>query len=415
MSVKVRRDSKGRPLKKGESERKSEHRYRYAYTDIAGSRHYIYNKDLNELRKMESRIARDFEDGIGIYGTGNETVNDMFDRYLDNKYNLRGSTKVKYVYLYDHYVRDNFGKKRIKNIVYSDVVQYYIYLIEKRNLALATVDNIHCLLHPAFQMAVRDQEIRLNPTDDVMAEIRKLKDDDEEKRHPLSEEEQKAFLTYIRKSPLFSHWWPMFTILLGTGCRIGEAIGLRWADIDFDEGYISVNHSVSYYKDQKTGVCSFHINKPKTEAGIRTIPMYSFVRTALEILDDVNEEYGPVKQEIDGYSGFIFRNRYGDVPNAQSVNRAIERITAGYNAEETLKAAREHRDPVLLPHFTCHHLRHTFITRLCERETNLKVIMAIAGHHDIKTTMERYAEATERRNQQTITSTDDDMKDLFGC
>ena len=72
------------------------------------------------------------------------------------------------------------------------------------------------------------------------------------------------------------------------------------------------------------------------------------------------------------------------------------------NYEEELKAKREKREPLILPHFSCHHLRHTFCTRFCENETNLKVIQSIMGHANIETTMDIYAEATESKNQQAM-------------
>ena len=100
-------------------------------------------------------------------------------------------------------------------------------------------------------------------------------------------------------------------------------------------------------------------------------------------------------------TGFVFCNRYGNVMNAQSVNRAIKRISSAYNATEEVEAKKEHREPVLLPNFSAHSLRHTFCTRLCERETNLKVIQSIMGHKDIQTTMDIYAEATEEKKQET--------------
>ena len=99
-------------------------------------------------------------------------------------------------------------------------------------------------------------------------------------------------------------------------------------------------------------------------------------------------------------TGFIFCNRFGNVPNPQSVNRAIKRIIADYNAGEEVEAKKQHREAVLLPDFSAHHLRHTFCTRLCEKETNLKVIQSVMGHKDIQTTMDIYAEATEEKKQE---------------
>ena len=81
--------------------------------------------------------------------------------------------------------------------------------------------------------------------------------------------------------------------------------------------------------------------------------------------------------EIDGISDFVFLNRFGQPQNPQTVNRAIKRISVAYNEAELEKAEKEKREPQLLPPFSCHNLRHTFCTRLCENETNLKIIQDI--------------------------------------
>ena len=78
-----------------------------------------------------------------------------------------------------------------------------------------------------------------------------------------------------------------------------------------------------------------------------------------------------------------------------------------------MNAARENREPVMLPEFSCHHLRHTFATRLCEVESNLKVIQAIMGHKNIETTMDIYAEATERKKEETFETLAEKLEELF--
>ena len=85
-------------------------------------------------------------------------------------------------------------------------------------------------------------------------------------------------------------------------------------------------------------------------------------------------------------------------------NHTIHTICADYNKEEAAKADAEDRDPILLPNFSCHHLRHTFCTRFCENETNLKVIQEIMGHADISTTMDVYAEATQEKKKASMTA-----------
>ena len=400
--AKVRKDLRGRSLRKGEVQRSSDKRYMYTYTDPMGRRKFIYANDLAELREKEAKLMKDQLDGLDLYVAGKASVNDTFDRYMSTKYNLRESTKSSYLYTYDHYVRDNFGKKRIADIKYSDVLQFYYYLLNEVKISLGTLDTVHCLLHPTFQLAVRDEIIRNNPTDGVMKEISRESGKNRGIRHALTAEQQRAFMEYIANHPIYYHWWPMFTVLLGTGCRIGEALGLRWQDLDYDKRTISINHSLSYYQKPESNKSVLRISKPKTEAGIRTIPMLDIVKDAFEMLYEEQLENGFNESEIDGMSGFIFCNRFGMVPNPQTVNHTIKRIANSYNADEVVRAKKERRDPIILPNFSCHHLRHTFCTRLCENETNLKVIQSIMGHRNIETTMDIYAEATEEKKQESF-------------
>lgn len=191
--------------------------------------------------------------------------------------------------------------------------------------------------------------------------------------------------------------------MLGTGCRIGEVLGLRWQDVDFKNRTISINHNL-VYRVQEDGTCTNHVNSPKTKAGIRIIPMLD------EVFDAFLEEYqyqkviGFCTDEIDGYSGFVFCTGDGKVYLPNAINRTIRSICADYNKEEESRAKEENRDPVLLPKFSCHILRHTFCTRFCENETNLKVIQEIMGHADISTTMDVYAEATQEKKKESMTS-----------
>ena len=80
----------------------------------------------------------------------------------------------------------------------------------------------------------------------------------------------------------------------------------------------------------------------------------------------------------------------------------MDRIIRACNAEEEERAKREKREPELLPHFSAHHLRHTFCTRFCENETNVKVIQSVMGHKSIETTMDIYAEVSEAKKKEAL-------------
>ena len=189
----------------------------------------------------------------------------------------------------------------------------------------------------------------------------------------------------------------------------GEIIGLRWKDVDFDKNEISVNHSVSYYpRSDNSFKCEFEVSEPKTEAGIRTIPMLNKVQEALKLEKENQKKYGYHNVvELGGMSGFIFCNRFGNLHNPAGINRQIKRIVDDYNCKEEVKAAKENREPLIIPRFSCHITRHTFCTRLCENETNVKVIQSVMGHKDIQTTLDIYAEVSEQKKQDVFKKLND--------
>ena len=71
--------------------------------------------------------------------------------------------------------------------------------------------------------------------------------------------------------------------------------------------------------------------------------------------------------------------------------------------------------PILLPHFSCHHLRHTFTTRLIEVGTNVKVVQEILGHADISTTLDIYADVTKDTKMRTFRDLENTFKSIGIC
>lgn len=268
----TRKDLRGRVLRKGESQRRSDGRYVYTYTDFLGRHKYVYAQDLVALREKEAQLMKDQMDGLDIYVAGKATVNFVFDRYMSLKNNLKPTTKSNYLYMYDRFIRDTFGKRNIAEIKYSDVVQFYNHLTKKQELKINTLENIHTLLHPTFQLAVRDDIIRKNPTDGVMAELKKNLGMKTGVRHALTIPQQRAFMEYIATHPIYFHWWPIFTIFLGTGCRIGDA-----------DGKISLNQQ-----------------KPSNHAGLRRFGPEKFLQRNNEFMKERPIFYkNPIKIEKD--------------------------------------------------------------------------------------------------------------------
>lgn len=419
--AKERRDTKNRLLWKGEYQN-SDGRYMYRYIDAKGTPRFVYSWTLTQtdrppkgrqpgicLRELEKSIAKDLQDEIDTFNAKRTTLNAFWEDYIANKKELKKSTRTNYKYMYEKYVQNELGEKRLVDIKYSTIKKFYNALLEQ-GFKPNSLEIIHTILHPIFTIAVRDGYIRTNPTDGVMAEIKKAHDWEKPKRHALTEQQQEAFVNFVRDHKTYGHWLPVFTVLLGTGCRVGEVTGLRWEDCDFSNGIIEINHSLIYRPDEETRKSKFQITTPKTKAGIREVPMFSAVKKILleERLRQMREGFN--QSIIDGYSGFIFSNRYGDALSPHNINRAIDRITRDYNIEETELAKKERRETLLLPHFSVHNLRHTFCTRFCENEKDLKVIQEIMGHANITTTMDIYNEATRERKKESFAALEGKVK-----
>lgn len=388
-------DKERKVLRKGESQR-ANGKYDYRWTSRDGKRHSIYADTLEELREKEEALLKDRADGIKVEKAG-VTVNEMFKLWCDLKRGLKDNTFQNYKYMYNQFVAPDFGKNRISKVKRSDVKRFYNMLADERDLKIATIDNIHTVLHQVFQMAVDDEYIRNNPSDNMLKELKQSHNFDTEKKKALLVEEQKLFVNFLKKNGQYNHWYPIFAVMLGTGMRVGEVTGLRWSDIDLKEKTINVNHTLVYYNHAENG-CYFAINTPKTEAGNRDIPMLDFVRDAF-MQEKKNQFMSGVRcnATVDGYSDFIFVNRFGNVQHQGTLNKALRRIIRDCNDEVLAKGEK---NPVLLPRFSCHILRHTFTTRLCEAGVNLKVIQDTLGHADIETTMEIYADATKDLKQK---------------
>ena len=309
MANNKRYDKKRRLLKKGEQQRADGY-YVYRWTDRRGQRHSVNAKTLEELREKEEGILKNSIDGIRS-DVKNATVNDVYELWCKVKRGLKDNTFQNYKYMYTMFVKPQFGELRLQTLKKSDVKQFYNSLIEDKGLKINTIDNIHSVLHQVLQMAVEDNYIRANVSDGVMKELKRARNVGEERRKALTIQEQTLFLDFLKpeNSP-YHRWYPIFAVMAGTGMRVGEVTGLRWCDVDFEEGVIEVNHTLVYYSHGNQG-CSFNVHTPKTEAGKRTIPMLQSVKEALleeKELQEMLETKCTVT--IDGYTDFIFINRF---------------------------------------------------------------------------------------------------------
>lgn len=379
--MKRRKDTKGRVLRKGESQRK-DGVYMYRWTDLFGERKSVYAGTLEELRREEDAVQAELQSGIR---RNNITLNDQIEWYLSTRGQLKSSTRENYIYYYHHTIENSFlGRMRVRDIRKSHILKFYADC-KAKGYSNGTIAILQKILHPAFELALDDDVIGKNPSKGCLKDY----SDFTEKKQALTLDEEKEFLSRVKESPRMNWLYPMYAIILITGMRISEVLGLTWNDVDMENRIIHINHQLLYrYIDGKVKL--YVENSAKTESGVRDLPMNDEVYA---LFAKQKEQWfsfcGGKTGEIDGYSGFVFiskMNRQGLPIYANNVRKNLYRIVE-----------QNEKRKVQLPPVSPHILRHTACTRMSESGMNLKVIQYMMGHHDMRTTVQVYDHADLER------------------
>lgn len=376
-----RKDSKGRVLRDGESQRKNL-TYQYRFTDPLGKRQCVYAQTLDELRRKEAEIQQKLLSDVA-YTSAKPTVLELLDSYIDLKKNeLRYNTIHSYTTTRRAISQEPWSRRRVCEIKVSDAKKWVNALVTERGYSAGSVSVMKTLLASACQVAVDDDVLAKNPFKFSFA-----KSAYEKKERPfLTLAEQSDFLSFLKQDAYYSKFYCQFYILLKTGLRIGELMGLTKNDIDFKHSCICVSHQI-----QQTRGGDFYVSVPKSKSGVRNIPMLENVAQILREVIASNKDKKQV--EINGYSGFIFTTDTGSPINHNRYNYELACCIRGYNSTHEAQ----------LPHITVHCLRHSFCTAMAELGIDPKHLQYIMGHSTIEMTMDHYRHVAYDDIQRSVT------------
>ena len=379
-----RKDNKGRLLKTGESQRK-DGRYAYKYQDKNGKSKFMYSWRLTDtdpvpkgkrfgrsLRDLERDLQRDIMDGIDTCGK-KMLLWQLYEKHNALKPNVRQSTETGRKYLMDILKSDTLGNMSIEAIKPSDTKEWAIRM-KKNGYSYQTINNYKRSLKACFYTALNDDLVRKNPFNWNLSDV--LEDDTEHKT-ALTDEQVNVLLSFVQIDGVYQKYYNAIVVLLHTGLRISELCGLTTSDIDFEKGFIQVNHQINYDKGK------YSINEPKTDSGIREIPMLEPVRKAL--MDEIKGRIDVQQILIDGYSDFVFLNQKSLPMYAHCYSNAFSSLIKKYN-----KYHKGNELPLITPHT----LRHTFCTNMANKKITPNTLQYIMGHKNITMTLGYYTHGT---------------------
>jgi integrase len=263
------------------------------------------------------------------------------------------------------------GRCQLGNITSMDVQG--LINEKSRTLSYSSLKKIYELLNGCFEYAVICREMDFNPVRAVQMPKKENLNKKEKQMGVFSKEEltrieNVAAITYQSGEVRYRHTW-FFLLLANTGLRAGEAIALRWDNIDLDKGFIHVKQNASVVKcrDGKENKYQVVITTVKTKTGNRIVPCNEKALQALRALQDYQKSHHI-------HSDYVDCNDKGELLSQQTLPKILKAI---------LKAAD-------VPYRSVHSFRHTFATNLIQAGVDVKVVSQLLGHSSVKITYDTY-------------------------
>lgn len=382
-----RKDSKGRVLRTGEYER-ANHTYEYRYS-IKGVRYSEYAETLNELRKKEEHIKKKSTNGIDAVLSSQITVCDLAQRYLNAKKKLAPGTRYNYQRTLNNYLQNSeFGKMKAENVKKTDIIAFYDSFVDKNGRKKSgSIMMVQRLLQPSFEMGIDDNIILKNPCKGVF----RVYPLEFKTKHAFTEEEEETFLEFMKNDRYYCSYYHMIKIMLGTGLRFGETIGLTWKDVDLKKKTIDINHQLLYKNFDHTHM-KFSAGEPKSKSGYRVLYMSNDVYESFKILKKRKMVENRPIVTIDGYRDFVFTTTNGTPIQPNSFDRMLKKCASLCN-EYNLSMNND----IIIPNISAHVLRHTACTRMAESGIDPKTLQYIMGHSSISITLGIYDHVNKNR------------------
>ncbi len=375
-----RRDSKHRVLRSGESVR-ADGKYQFKYT-VNGKPKFVYSWKLEptdklpqgkrpclSLRELEKQIGYDLE--LRIDPTKkNMTVMELVEKYLSTKTGMRPNTVTNYKFVKNLLAKEEFSRWKIGEVKTSDAKLFLIKL-QNDGRRHSSIKSVRGVLRPAFQMAVDDDCLNKNPFAFALVGVVV---NDAVTREAITKKQMNSFLKFIHDDNCYCKYYEVVYILFHTGLRISEFCGLTLKDIDLKNKTINVDHQL-----QRTSNMKYVIEKTKTNAGTRVLPMNDDVAKCFQTI--IEEREAPkVEKMVDGYSGFLFLDEDGMPLVAMHWEHRLNHMVKRYN-----EIFREQ-----MPNITPHVCRHTYCSIQARAGMYPKTLQYLMGHSDISVTMNTY-------------------------
>jgi len=294
---------------------------------------------------------------------------------------IRPTTYNSYAQHVDCHIVPHIGAVKLAKLSAPQINALYAKLAEsgrkdgKSGLSPMTIHHVHACLHKACKDAVRWGHLPRNPLD--AADPPRAKGDGSREMRTWSAEQLGAFLTSVADDRLYGLWH----LIAMTGMRRGEAIGLRWSDVDLENGRLSVRRALVPVDREVI------VSEPKTVKGRRVIALDVATVEVLKAQAARQLDEKDKWDEAGVETGLVFTQESGAALDPENVSR--------YFRYAVKKAA--------LPPIRLHDLRHTHATLALQAGIHPKVVSERLGHATVSITLDTYSHAIPAMQEEAAT------------
>ncbi len=268
-------------------------------------------------------------------------------------------------------------------------IQQMLNALKNDGLSIRSVKAVYDLLNQVFKAAIEFNMVGENPLDKVKITRKEAR----RKPKALISEDRKKVMQAIESHETYK---PIIYTMMGMGLRIGEVIALKWDDIDFSNGTVSINKAAKATPeisiDGKVTGRSMQISGTKTICSVRTLPMPQMVK---DVLKEWKKLYIQ-RFKATEVENLVFPNKDGKLRSYSGFRRQFGRYLEEKGVGE----------------ITFHQFRHTFATMMLERGVNPRVVQEFLGHKDISTTLGIYTGVTSAVMQEATKGADEAMRGM---
>ncbi len=316
--------------------------------------------------KLAQEYAFEYERHCRGYVDLNENMrfSELAEWYFANyaPIELKESTVYTYKGQYKNHIAPVIGNMKIKDITTPKLTQ----VMQSYELNPATVKKLYVIIQSIFRRGVEQGFIRDTPCHNVLLPKRKAS----KRNKALEEDKLKRFVSFLNEKMWDEDFKRIIKVLLYTGMRSGECLGLAWEDVDFEHNIISINHTLTDLGGKH------HLTPPKTESSIRQIAMGHDLKQILLAQRTYIEDLKLALGDDFAHPEMVFVSALGNYRDRNSVYHSFKRFTKGTEFSD----------------MTLHQLRHCNATLLLNQGFDLKVVSAHLGHCNINVTADIYAD-----------------------